>query len=518
MKKTILLIAAVSFSTNVHAGRGDGLSQKQVCKMKIDELNSRIAAIQSALNTAEDKITQARTMHDLLENDSATALGYKKCIFKAYDSSPLLIKPSKYSSMPTGSTAATETEMKVLKSECEYALELATATKRRTEDDLQNVVLIKLAEAQAIYDDQSLSASASKFNECIGNAHESLALLRIMNPTTALVQVNQEVAARENHIREEAAAANAVREREERARASLEQAERERVASEQAESIRKKEAVEQDRREFEQQQPVLIPQWRALLLGASPSAADTTRFNALIQAIPLDRRQNVIDILTLVIKKSDNKTRKIKSENEDSVVILDLMDQLKSKSLPQTEEIKTCAKELIAGDMYKHIAYGVIRGITYLPDAKRSEVVEAVKNFDPIMKSSRKPIYIMYTIGNLHNMQDQWENIFRRAKEFITSKMEDSAARSILHLMKNNIPTVEKREAVVMAMKQVTHKSDGKLRSGATDRLISDVCTKAQNPEKWTELMGKISDRLTDTLKLPEAVALMNNPDEAGGV
>ena len=95
MKKTILLIAAVSFSTNVHAGRGDGLSQKQVCKMKIDELNSRIAAIQSALNTAEDKITQARTMHDLLENDSATALGYKKCIFKAYDSSPFINKAFK---------------------------------------------------------------------------------------------------------------------------------------------------------------------------------------------------------------------------------------------------------------------------------------------------------------------------------------------------------------------------------------------------------------------------------------
>ena len=97
----------------------------------------------------------------------------------------------------------------------------------------------------------------------------------------------------------------------------------------------------------------------------------------------------------------------------------------------------------------------------------------------------------------------------------MTESMNDKSAVDIIKLI-SGIPA-DKRDAVVAAIKQVTHTSADALRADPTSALISEVCKLAKNKttEEWTELMGKITARLTDELTLPQAVEIMKNPDAA---
>lgn len=337
MKKTILLITTAFLCTNVHAS-----SNKEKCLNSINTAKRKITEIETALEVGKEKMDRVSEKQIFHQNNSGTALELKQCIFRAYDSFLLLTKPSGYETEPTTADKGTEAS---LKPQCIYAVTSAYRKIYQMRQKLKNEIQEKLKEAQAIADNTSLEARSSKFKPCITKCNEIIELLTAATTDAARAQADQDLTAGAQAFRE-------------------------------------------------QDQSVLILQFRTLVLDASPRPKGVdmlARFNNLITNIPVHKRQNIIDLLTLIIKKTDNTRRSNGGALGFSAI--DLMEHtLKDKSLFQTEEIKTCAKELIDDDMYQHIAFRIVSNIINLPDAERSEVVAAIKNFAPIMTSERKEL------------------------------------------------------------------------------------------------------------------------------
>ncbi len=245
------------------------------------------------------------------------------------------------------------------------------------------------------------------------------------------------------------------------------------------------------------------------------SAVDAYKIANKVVALPASNLSKIGSLLQLVVTKNDN-SRRDNLFNIDSITTF--IERIGAVPTNQLKNITTCVERLILNNTSTIGAYEIANGIIDLSESKKlAETANAlVKFMIEQVPGKRQAAYAQSILStSLKTMQDQWLDIYQKTNIFMTESMNDKSAVDIIKLI-SGIPA-DKRDAVVAAIKQVTHTSADALRADPTSALISEVCKLAKNKttEEWTELMGKITARLTDELTLPQAVEIMKNPDAA---